>query len=172
LLIPTKLFQGIPTNKFMTKQEFVSAATAAAQKSSAVSGFPASVAVAQAALESAWGASRLSQKANNFFGIKAHAGCDSIAMPTTECSLDAAGQTVTKRITARFARYGSIDECFADRDRIIRELACYAEARLHAGEPIAFIHSLAKHWATDPAYAEKLEQIYLQNNFATLDSAY
>jgi flagellum-specific peptidoglycan hydrolase FlgJ len=152
----------------MTKQQFLTAATAAAQKSSALSGFPAGVTLAQAALESAWGSSRLSQKANNFFGIKAHDGCDSLAMPTTECSLDSAGQTAVKKITARFARYDSIDDCFADRDRIIRELACYAEARSHAREPIAFIHSLAKHWATDPDYAEKLEQIYLQNGFAAL----
>ena len=32
-----------------------------------------------------------------------------------------------------------------------------------------FIHSMAKHWATDPAYAEKLERIYLQHGFAALD---
>jgi flagellum-specific peptidoglycan hydrolase FlgJ len=153
----------------MTKQQFLTAATAAAQKSSALSGFPAGVTLAQAALESAWGSSRLSQKANNFFGIKARPGCDSIAMPTTECSTNAAGRPVAAKTTARFARYESIDDCFADRDRIIRELACYAEARSHAREPIAFIHSLAKHWATDPDYAEKLEQIYLQNGFAALD---
>jgi flagellar protein FlgJ len=151
----------------MTKEDFIAAATAAAQKSS--SQFPAGVAVAQAALESAWGTSRLAQKANNYFGIKAQANSPWIALPTTECSQSDGGQTVTKKITARFARYDSMDDCFARRDRILRELACYAEARAHSNDPIAFIHSLAKHWATDPAYAEKLEQIYLQNNFAGLD---
>ena len=49
-----------------------------------------------------------------------------------------------------------MQECFAARDAFILAAPCYAEARGHAREPLAFIHSLAKHWATDPAYASKL----------------
>src|SRR5207302_10691116 len=148
----------------MTKQQFITTAIAAAQKCSANSGLPPGVTVAQAALESAWGESRLAQKANNYFGIKARGGQPFTAMPTTECE---AGEM--KKLTARFARYRSMAECFAARDAIILAAPCYAEARGHAREPLAFIHSLAKHWATDPAYAEKLEHIYLQNGFAALD---
>ena len=33
-------------------------------------GIPASITLAQAALESAWGESELAKKSNNFFGIK------------------------------------------------------------------------------------------------------
>ena len=148
----------------MTKQQFLSAATAAAGQSSARSGFPAGVTVVQAALESAWGESRLAQKANNYFGIKARDGDAWIAMPTTECI-----NGEVRKTTARFARYASMAECFAARDRILLSAPVYAEARSHASEPIAFIHSLAKHWATDPAYAEKLEQLYLSQDFAALD---
>jgi flagellum-specific peptidoglycan hydrolase FlgJ len=148
----------------MTKTEFLQLATEAAKASSAASGLPAGVAVAQAALESAWGSSRLSETANNYFGIKAARGQSSIALATME-SIN--GEM--RKITARFVRYASIAESFAARDRIIISAPCYAEARGHAREPIAFIHSLAKFWATDPAYAEKLEHIYLQNNFAALD---
>lgn len=151
----------------MTKQQFLTAAIAAAQQTSAHSGFPAGVTVAQAALESAWGESRLAQKANNYFGIKARWGESWIAMPTTEC---VAGEM--RNVTARFARYASMAECFARRDQILRTAPIYAEARAHASEPIAFIHSLAKHWATDPAYAEKLEQLYLQNELSRLDTAH
>jgi flagellum-specific peptidoglycan hydrolase FlgJ len=64
-----------------------------------------------------------------------------------------------------------MSECFAARDQILLTAPAYAEARSHASEPIAFIHSLAKHWATGPAYAEKLEQIYRQNPLCVLDSA-
>ena len=149
----------------MTKQEFLQLATEAAKISAAASGLPAGVTVAQAALESAWGGSRLSQTANNYFGIKAERGQSSIALSTME---SVHGEM--RKITSRFARYASIAECFAARDRIILTASCYAEARGHAREPIAFIHSLAKFWATDPAYAEKLEQIYLHNGFAQLDA--
>ena len=81
------------------------------------------------------------------------------------------GGAVLQKVTARFARYGSMEECFAARDRILLSAPVYAEARSHRGEGIAFIHSLAKHWATDPAYAEKLEELYRRNGFAYTDSA-
>ena len=149
----------------MKKQEFLSAAIAAARQTSAQSNLPAGVTVAQAALESAWGESRLAQKANNYFGIKARGEQPFTAMPTTECE---AGEM--KKLTARFARYRSMQECFVARDAILLAAPCYAEARGHTRESLAFIHSLAKHWATDPAYAEKLEAIYLQHSFASLDA--
>ena len=69
---------------YMTKEEFIAAATAAAQASSATSGFPPGVTVAQAALESAWGNSGLAQAANNYFGIKARPGGEAIELPTLE----------------------------------------------------------------------------------------
>ncbi|MNJ49688.1 glucosaminidase domain-containing protein [Paenibacillus bouchesdurhonensis] len=45
---------------------------------------PASLTIAQAALESAWGASGLTSKANNLFGIKGTGPAGSVTMPTTE----------------------------------------------------------------------------------------
>lgn len=84
----------------MNKKEFLAAALAAAKESSAVSGLPAGVTVAQAALESAWGASRLAQKANNYFGIKAAAGKPCLSLPTLE---SVSGEM--QKVTARFARY-------------------------------------------------------------------
>ena len=41
--------------------------------------------VAQASLESNWGQSKLSQEANNYFGIKAHGTHARIQMSTEEC---------------------------------------------------------------------------------------
>jgi flagellum-specific peptidoglycan hydrolase FlgJ len=148
----------------MTKAEFLAAATRAALASSCSSGLPPGVTVAQAALESAWGQSQLSLRANNYFGIKAHGQREFVELPTTEVIH---GQAV--RAVARFARYESIDACFADRDAIILKLPCYAEARACAADPPAFMRALARHWATDPHYAGKLVEVYTQNGLDALD---
>ncbi|MGH9509197.1 MAG: glycoside hydrolase family 73 protein [Terriglobales bacterium] len=148
----------------MTKEDFIAAATAAARASSADSGFPAGVTVAQAALESAWGRSQLSRQAHNYFGIKAHGGLPSIELPTHEFE---GGKLV--QVAARFARYASMEACFADRDRLITRLSVYAEALACAGDPEAFIRALARHWATDPKYAEKLLSLYRAHGLDALD---
>src|SRR3954451_20632699 len=107
----------------MTKRDFLQAAKEAARSSSSVSGLPAGITVAQAALESAWGQSRLSREAFNYFGIKAHGKHAVVEMPTTEVRDGAVEQT-----TAKFARYGSMSDCFADRDRRITSSAVYCSA--------------------------------------------
>ncbi|MGH9578185.1 MAG: glycoside hydrolase family 73 protein [Terriglobales bacterium] len=148
----------------MTKEDFIAVATVAAKASSADSGFPPGVTVAQAALESAWGNSQLSRQAHNYFGIKAHGGLPWIELPTHEFE---GGRLV--RVPARFARYESMEACFADRDRLIARLPFYKEARACAGDPEGFLRALARHWATDPKYAEKLLGTYRINGLDTLD---
>ena len=148
----------------MTRQEFIRLAAEAALACSRVSGFPAGITVAQAALESAWGNSRLSRDAHNYFGIKAHGNGPFTELPTTEVR---EGKSI--RCTARFARYDSMQTCFADRDHLIATLACYADVRAQAGDPEAFLQALAAHWATDPRYAEKVLSIYKANHFDRLD---
>jgi len=148
----------------MTKDEFIAAATAAARVSSATSGFSPGMTVAQAALESAWGNSALAQTANNYFGIKARRGGEAIEFPTLEYG---AGEAI--RVPARFAKYASMAECFADRDRMIALLPAYSEARAAAADPEAFIRALARHWATDPAYADKVLYVYGTHGLARLD---
>jgi flagellum-specific peptidoglycan hydrolase FlgJ len=150
----------------MTKEEFLDAAIAAARESSRTSGLPAGVTVAQAALESAWGKSGLSRQANNYFGIKAHGDHPFVEMATTEVS-----NGVAARTAARFAKYQSMVECFSDRDRLILKMECYAEARARANDPENFIRALAKHWATDPNYSEKLLSVYRANGLADLDQS-
>src|SRR4051794_20605238 len=107
----------------MTRAEFLDLATAAAKATAKVSGFPAGIAVAQATLESAAGQSQLARDANNYFGIKAHRTAASIALPTTEV---VGGKLI--HVTARFARYASMKQCFRERDAIIGRLSLYEEA--------------------------------------------
>jgi flagellum-specific peptidoglycan hydrolase FlgJ len=151
----------------MTMQEFIAEATAAARACSATSGLPPGISVAQAELESNFGESRLSREANNYFGIKLHKSIpEFVAMRTTEVLK---GKSV--QIVAKFAKYGSMQQCFADRDRIILHTSCYAEACAHAADPELFTTALAKPWATDPAYAAKLLHLYRANNFDRIDGS-
>ena len=149
----------------MTKQEFLDAATRAALASSRASGFPAGITVAQAALESRWGRSQLSREAHNYFGIKAHGRHQRVAYATYEFIR---GRRV--RVGAEFARYASMEECFADRDRIIGVVGVYAEARDRRHDPEAFARALAAHWATDPHYADKVLRVYREHGLDSLDS--
>ncbi len=135
----------------MTKHEFVQQAFEAASQSSERSGMPVMVTVAQAALESNWGQSKLSREANNYFGIKAHGKHERIQMNTGECEH---GATVV--IKAEFAKYLSMLECFECRDGILSRGSSYARAREYCGDEAEFTRQIAKHWATDPKYAEKL----------------
>jgi flagellum-specific peptidoglycan hydrolase FlgJ len=148
----------------MTKQEFLALAAEAAQRVNATSGLPAGITVAQAALESGWGNSKLSREAHNYFGIKAHGKHAWVELPTTECDAGAAHTT-----KAKFARYASMEQCFECRDRLIASGALYAEARASAGDPEKFARALAKRWATDPQYAEKLLAVYRANGLDALD---
>jgi flagellum-specific peptidoglycan hydrolase FlgJ len=59
-------------------------------------------------------------------------------------------------IAAAFAQYASMLDCFRCRDGIIGKAAVYAEARKKLGNEAEFVAELARHWATDPKYAEKL----------------
>ena len=144
----------------MTKPEFLSSATAAARRCSAWSGLPPGITVAQAALESAWGHSQLARDAHNYFGIKAHGAHPFITLPTSEV---VRGQSI--RTAARFARYTSMDEGFADRDRLICTSSRYAEACACAHDPEAFARALAVPWATDPHYADKLLALWREHQF-------
>jgi len=113
---------------------------------------PALVTVAQAALESNWGQSRLSREAHNYFGIKAHGRHERIRMRTSE--FEEGSRVATD---AEFTKYPSLEDCIACRDAILSHSARYAGARKACGDETAFIREIAAHWATDPRYAEKLQ---------------
>jgi flagellum-specific peptidoglycan hydrolase FlgJ len=147
----------------MTRTEFLQQAIAEAKTASATSGFPAGITVAQAALESAWGQSQLSREAENYFGIKAYGNHGKVSMPT--CEVEHGVRTAT---TAEFAKFASMAECFAARDRLIATSAHFAEARACRGNAEAFAEAIAKHWATDPAYAGKILTIYRRLNLAAV----
>lgn len=109
----------------------------------------ASLTIAQAALESNFGTSGLTVKANNLFGIKGTGPAGSEQMQTTEYR---GGSPV--RVTASFRKYHSWAESIADHSRLLltkRYQAVPGKTGKEAARAVA-----AAGYATDPGYAAKL----------------
>lgn len=153
----------------MTPAAFISGLAPAAQESAHITGIPASFTIAQAALESGWGASRLAREANNLFGVKADRAWtgDTISIQTREY-LD--GQWVT--VPALWRKYPDWLACINDRAAFFRKNKRYRLAMTgkRSGEDFARQIALAG-YATDPRYAEKVCQIIRQYQLSKLDEA-
>jgi len=134
----------------MKPQDFLDLMVPFAQACQRASGIPSSFTLAQAALESGWGA-----RVNgcNLFGIKADkAWKGPVTVFVTHEVIK--GQRV--EITDRFRLYRDYGECLADRAEFFRRnpryAACFKET---TGAGWARAAARAG-YASDPAYAEKL----------------
>ncbi len=114
---------------------------------------PASVTIAQWAVESAWGAS-MPPDSNNPFGIKAGSGQPAVESLTHEV---VNGETIT--ITARFRRFESLTEAFDLHGKLLATSSAYAAARSKASDPEAFADALTGVYATDPNYGITLKYV-------------
>jgi flagellar rod assembly protein/muramidase FlgJ len=131
----------------------------AAREASKKSGVPASIILAQAALETGWGGSSIGD-AKNLFGIKGTGPAGSIRVPTQEYRN---GRMVNEM--ASFRKYNSWQESIEDHGRLLQN-ARYAAAMRNAGNPDQFARELQRAgYATDPEYASKLISIMKSNNF-------
>lgn len=144
-----------------TKQEFVSDLLPFAHQVEKELGVSHTVVLAQAALESGWGRHviRKPDGSNSFnvFGIKADSSWsgDRVATKTIEFH-DGVGQ----RTTESFRAYQSLGEAANDYADFIRNNPRYSQAIEHGSDPHAYARELQRAgYATDPAYAEKIEQI-------------
>jgi hypothetical protein len=117
---------------------------------------PASVTVAQWAVESAWGGA-MPPGSNNPFGIKATASQPAVESPTREVIN---GESVT--ITARFRVFESLSQAFDEHGRLLATAPVYKDAMRQAGDPAAFADALTGVYATDPNYGFTLKWV-MQN---------
>jgi mannosyl-glycoprotein endo-beta-N-acetylglucosaminidase len=117
---------------------------------------PASVTVAQWAVESAWGAS-MPPGSNNPFGIKATATQAAVESPTREV---VNGENIT--ITARFRQFDSLSQAFDEHGRLLATAPVYKDAMKQADNPEAFADALTGVYATDPNYGFTLKWV-MQN---------
>lgn len=119
-------------------------------------------AACEAALESAWGLSRLATEANNLFGQKqAHPplpGTETLSLPTREF-LHGAWISVQ----ARWVRFANWESCFRERMALLQSLAAawpHYAAALRAASGEEFVAEVSRSWSTDPARAGKVLAIY------------
>jgi flagellar protein FlgJ len=140
-----------------------------AMQASQQTGIPAPFLLGQAALESGWGRHepRLAdgRPSHNLFGIKAGANWNGPVAEsvTTEYVNGQAEQRVE-----RFRAYGSYAEAFNDYARLLTTQPRYA-AVLGTRDAASFARGLqAAGYATDPAYARKLEQVIASPSIQTL----
>ncbi|KGE16914.1 glycoside hydrolase family 73 protein [Paenibacillus wynnii] len=153
----------------MTKAEFIATITPLAIQSMQRSNVPASLIIAQGALESAWGNSGLTVKANNLFGIKGSGPAGSVTARTTEY---VKGKAV--KVNAAFRAYNHWGESISDHSEILvngvswnRNL--YRKV-IGASGKTAAREVAAAGYATDPNYAIKLIDIMDRYNLYQYDN--
>ena len=116
-------------------------------------GVPASVTIAQWAVESAWGAS-MPPGSNNPFGIKAVGGEPAVESMTHEVE---AGVRVT--ISARFRQFATLADAFDWHGRLLATSRYYVAAMARKTDPDAFADALTGVYATDPQYGTTLKYV-------------
>jgi flagellum-specific peptidoglycan hydrolase FlgJ len=127
---------------------------AAAQAAEAKWKIPASISLAQWALESGWG-HHMPPDSNNPFGMKARPGDPSVSVQTRE--VDQHGHDYY--ITAPFRRFASIAEAFDLHASLLATAPVYAPARACLPDANAFADALTGRYATDPTYGKALRAI-------------
>ncbi len=141
-------------------EAFASATLPYALAASEQTGIPADFLVAHAALESGWGRSEPRSADGvpsfNVFGIKAGSNWSGRVVETT--TTEYVNGVAEKRVE-RFRAYGSYAESFQDYAQLLAGSPRYGEV-LGSRDPGTFARGLQRAgYATDPAYASKLERI-------------
>jgi flagellar protein FlgJ len=169
-----------------TPEEFVAWIGPHAREGHRKHGIPASVTIAQAALESGWGASRLARDAANLFGIKAGSSWRGrVISATTREFVDGEWVTIpgawrifpnTETAVAAGLPAGSLFRVYwktldglADHARVLYN-GLYDAALAHRDDPEAFAHALTGVYATDPGYGVKLVTTMRARNLTAWDA--
>lgn len=134
---------------------FILTAARAARETQLETGVPASVTIAQAILESFWGASRLARENNNYFGIKAKERPGTAGVAWFNVWEVIGGANIIQ--SQPFRAYNRMAESFIDHGHFFQQNPRYAAALAASGDPRQFAREInAAGYATDPGYAAKL----------------
>ena len=151
----------------MTPAQFIEAVAPGARASHAQTGIPASFIIAQAAVESGWGSSGLTEKARNLFGIKAYPGWSGqiYSMPTME---DDGGSHIEQ---AAFCCYDTWEDSIAGQAAFLHGNLRYAPAFACTDDPVAFAQAIqAAGYSTNPHYASLIVSIINFHNLTQFDA--
>ncbi len=146
-------------------REFVASVWPHAHEASRVTGIPAHFMVAQAALETGWGAKQLKNAdgspSYNLFNIKA--GSNWNGPTTAQKSVAEFEDGGWQSRQATFRSYASWAEAFADYAKLLTDNPRYANV-LGSNDAAGFAQGLKDAgYATDPSYADKLMRIIAGN---------
>jgi flagellar protein FlgJ len=167
-----KSTSGVPTasDSAPTPTEFVHRMLPPIRRAASALGVDPVGMLAQAALETGWG-QRMPRNADgslshNMFGIKA--GDEWAGGRASADTMEVANGVATPRRTT-FRAYGSIEESVNDFASLLKNSPRYRDVIAAGGNAGAYIASMGKSgYATDPEYANKLNQILRSD---TLQSA-
>ncbi|QEA32096.1 glucosaminidase domain-containing protein [Secundilactobacillus malefermentans] len=129
-----------------------------------------SVMMAQAGLESSWGGSRLSKKANNYFGIKGSYHGKSVRMKTFEYTAGGARYSTT----AKFRKYPNAKASFEDYAKVLRNgpnwnRQYYKKTwKENAKTYTVATKALSHTYSTSAAYGKSLNRIIKTNKLKNL----
>lgn len=143
-------------------EAFVEDLAPAARRTAERLGVAPEALVAQAALETGWGQHVIrdseGRSSHNLFNIKAQSAGwqgDTVRVPTLEYR-----QGLPQREMADFRAYDSLEASFNDYAELLESNPRYRRALEVGDDPQAFARELeAAGYATDPAYAEKIQGI-------------
>lgn len=149
-----------PGSAAPSAQSFVNAVWPHAVAASQATGIPAQFMAGHAALESGWGKSEPrfadGTPSHNLFGIKAGAGWQGATVEAT--TTEVVNGVVEKRVE-RFRAYASYADAFKDYAQLLAQSPRYASV-LGSRNAAGFAAELQRAgYATDPAYAAKLERV-------------
>jgi Bax protein len=128
----------------------------------AIKPHPRSIAIAQAAIESAWGTSRIFTEANNVFGIR--------PFNKTEPRIAANKKRGDKVVWLR--KYASIRESIADYYLVLGRATAYKEFRtlkMKTSDPHMLVTKLENYSERKTRYVRELSAMIRYNNFHELD---
>jgi hypothetical protein len=124
---------------------------------------PASVTLAQWAVESAWGAA-MPPGSDNPFGIKAVGDQPSVTSETREVE-----HSESVLVSARFRKFTSLSEAFDQHGRLLATAPVYAAAMQNKNDPEAFADALTGIYGTDPQYGATLKYVIRTYNMTVHD---
>jgi flagellum-specific peptidoglycan hydrolase FlgJ len=137
----------------MNQEIFIAKIAAAAVADYKDSKVLPSITIAQAILESSWGDSGLTAKANNLFGIKGKGPAGSVTMATKE---HVGGKIIT--VDAAFRKYNTWAESIADHSKLLQNKRYAAVLTARDGVTAAYAIKAAG-YATDVNYPKLLIDI-------------
>ena len=126
-----------------------------AQASQRATSVPASITIAQAIHETAWGSSFLAREANNYFGIKAYSRPGPAGVVWIDAWEVEDGEHVVRQ--EPFRRYNDVSESLVEHGFFFHENRRYRAALEVPDDAREFARRIAAAgYATDPKYADKL----------------